>query len=122
MNAAAPAARSSPRISSDFRTAAVLARNLTKPDYIALLCGTIDDLPRAFAAIDADDRSLSLPARLRALPLPEHDVVSSSLPKADRDLVRTDVLRDRVLAEARSRAPRREVRGKTAQANRRLTP
>jgi hypothetical protein len=92
---------------------AVLARNLTKPDYVALLCGTLDDLPHAFAQLDALDRSSSLPARLRARTAAstsvdgeDGGVVSSSLPRADRVIVRTARLRERVLAEARSRAPR----------------
>ena len=95
--------------------AAVLARNLTQPDYVTLLCGTLEDLPRACAQLDAADRSRSLPARLRAaastgVSAEDTDIVSSSLPKADRDLVRTEAMRDRVLAEARSRAPRRPAR------------
>jgi hypothetical protein len=95
--------------------AAVLARNLTQPDYVTILCGTLEDLPRACAQLDAADRSRSLPARLRAaastaVGAEDTDIVSSSLPKADRDLVRTEAMRDCVLAEARSRAPRRLAR------------
>jgi hypothetical protein len=91
---------------------AVLARNLTKPDYVTVLCGTLEDLPHAFALLDATDRSKSLPARLRiadstAASGDQSDIVSSSLPRADRDLVRTDAMRDRVCAAARSRAPLR---------------
>jgi len=92
--------------------AAVLARNLTKPDYVTILCGTLDDLPHAFAQLDAVDRSRSLPARIRTaasttVGAQDSDIVSSSLPRADRDLVRTAAMQQRVLAEARSRAPRR---------------
>jgi hypothetical protein len=95
--------------------AAVLARNLTQPDYVTILCGTLADLPRACAQLDAADRSRSLPARLRAaaaiaVAAEETEIVSASLPKADRDLVRTEAMQDRVLAEARSRAPRRPAR------------
>jgi hypothetical protein len=89
---------------------AVLARNLTKPDYVTILCGTLDGLPHAFAELDATDRSRSLPARTRSTPsitVGGQDIVSSSLPRADRDLVRTPAMRERVLAESRSRAPRR---------------
>jgi hypothetical protein len=91
---------------------AVLARNLTKPDYVAILCGTLDDLPRAFAQLDAANRSRSLPARLRAAASvsvggQDSDIVSSSLPRADRDIVRMPAMRERVLFESRSRAPRR---------------
>lgn len=90
--------------------AAVLARNLTQPDYVTLLCGTLDDLPLAFAQLDAADRDRSLPARLRATALAhgdEAEIVSSSLPNADRHLVRLEPMRERLLAEARTRAPRR---------------
>jgi hypothetical protein len=91
---------------------AVLARNLTKPDYVAILCGTLDDLPRAFAQLDKADRSRSLPARIRTAASvtvggQDNDIVSSSLPRADRDIVRMPAMRERVLAESRSRAPRR---------------
>jgi hypothetical protein len=91
---------------------AVLTRNLTKPDYVTILCGTIDDLPHACAQLDAANRSQSLPARIRttasiAVGGQDTDIVSSSLPRADRDIVRTDAMRERVLAESRSRALRR---------------
>jgi hypothetical protein len=99
---------------------AVLARNLTKPDYVTILCGTLDNLPHAFAQLDAADRSRSLPARVRtsasiAVGGQASDIVSSSLPRADRDIVRTAAMQERVLAESRSRAPRRSASG-TAQA------
>jgi hypothetical protein len=100
---------------------AVLARNLTKPDYVTILCGTLDDLPHAFAQLDAVDRSLSLPARILTVASTtvsgqDSDIVSSSLPRADRDLVRTAAMQERVLAEARSRAPRRPVPLRAARA------
>jgi hypothetical protein len=91
---------------------AVLACNLTKSDYVSILCGSPDDLPHAFAQLDAVDRSRSLPTRIRTVASTtvggqDSDIVSSSLPRADRDLVRTAAMQERVLAEARSRAPRR---------------
>jgi len=89
--------------------AAVLARNLTKPDYVSILCGTLEKLPRAFAQLDVGDRSSSLSARLSAVDSGSVEVVSASLPRADRDLVRTEVMRIRVQTESRSRAPRRRV-------------
>ena len=101
--------------------AAVYVRNLERPDYVAIVCGTLDALPKAFAALDAADRSRSLPVRQAKKPQDPADIVSSSLPKADRDLVRTDEMRERVAAEARSRAPRLPVRANRS-GNRRLTP
>ena len=104
--------------------AAVLARNLDKPDYVSIVCGSLDDLHLAFARLDADDRSLSLPARLRAAAsdASDTDTVSAALPRADRDLVRIDAMRARVLAEARSRAPLRPADPMPKAGNRRLTP
>ena len=99
--------------------AAALARNLTKADYVTILCGTLDRLPHAFAQLDASDRDRSLPARLCATASAHPDqaeLVSSSLPKADRDLVRMETMRERVLAEAGSRAPQRLPRRRGRQA------
>ena len=92
--------------------AALLAFNLTRPDYVAIVCGHLDRLPRAFAELDAKDRQRSLPARTRATALEkadDPDIVSASLPTADRRIVRLDSMRNRILAAARSRAPRRLV-------------
>jgi len=86
---------------------AFLALNLEKQDYLDVVCGgKIELLPAAFAELDAGDRSRALPVRLKAIPRKDDaDIVSSSLPKPDRDLVRTPAWNERVLAEARSRAP-----------------
>lgn len=90
---------------------AFLALNLEKQDYLDVVCGgSIENLPAAFAKLDAGHRSQALPVRLKALPGKEYvDIVSSSLPKPDRDLVRTTAWTDRVLAEAKSRAPLRQA-------------
>ncbi len=85
--------------------AAPLAANLTKPDYVAILCNGLDQLPAAFAALDANHRQLALPARKRAEPAGAPDIVSASLPTADRGLIRSKDLRQWLLAAARSRAP-----------------
>jgi hypothetical protein len=87
--------------------AAALAFNLTRPDYVAILCGSIEQLPRAFAQLDAGNREKSLPARALPSSPDEHDVVSSSMPIEDRHIVRTDAMNDRLLTAARSRAPHR---------------
>jgi hypothetical protein len=81
--------------------AAALARNLTRPDYVAILSGALADLPGAFAELDA--------AGLVRVghPAPDTEIVSRSLPIADRDLVRTGEMFLRIDAAANSRAPRR---------------
>ena len=86
--------------------AAALAFNLTRPDYVEIVCGTLDQLPRAFARLDAADRTRSLPARTAAAPADDEDIVSRSMSAAERGLIRTEALDSRILAAARSRAPR----------------
>jgi len=89
--------------------AAALACNLTCSDYVAILCGTIEELPIAFARLDAERQE----ARRAGLPIPhsgeettEPEVLGASLPTADRRIVRLDSMKKRVERAARSRAPR----------------
>ena len=88
---------------------AVLARNLLRPDYVEIVCGTLDDLPRAFAELDAHRRQRASTSQLEGT-LDEGtdtpEVATASLPSPDRRLVRTPDLTTRFLAAARSRAPR----------------
>ncbi len=91
-----------------FPANALFATNLRDPDYVAILCQTLDQLPGAFAELDQDDRRAALPIRQRAV-IDEQpaDIVSSSLPTADRKFVRSKPLVARLLAAARSHTPRR---------------
>lgn len=91
--------------------AAALACNLNHADYVTIVCGTLDRLPRAFAQLDIDRHRETLAQPLSmsssAEPtVPLHDTVSSSLPTADRRYVRSKAMSRRVLAASRSRAPR----------------
>ena len=84
-------------------------------DYGVLVATNLfgDVISDAFAGLDAADRSMSLPARRRAAASrspASAEVISRSLPKADRDLVRTEAMQQRVAAEVRSRAPRSQPR------------
>ncbi len=88
--------------------AAALVPNLSSPDYVALLCGDLDRLPRAFAELDADKHHKTLaggPATASDADSPP-PLASASLPAADRSIVRSDAMRNRVMSAARSRAPR----------------
>ena len=90
--------------------AAALAANLRVSDYVAIVCGSLDQLPQAFAQLDASSRrrsSLVARAAARVANAADCDVVSASLPTADRNLIRTDDMHRRIHAAARSRAPRR---------------
>jgi hypothetical protein len=81
-------------------SAAALAVNLTRPDYVSIVCGgSLDQLPRAFARLDAGDRRHSLAARSTSGKR-VGEVESSSLNTTDRRLVRTKQLERYVLAAA----------------------
>ena len=77
--------------------AAALAMNLTHPDYVAIICGSLDRLPSAFADLDAADRSRSIAAGAT------HNtptVETASLSTRDKRIVRVPALNDRIAAAA----------------------
>ncbi len=89
--------------------AAALTRNLTRDDYVSVLCDTLDALPAAFAELDAERHQ----AKQYGLPAPQYrdgsvqeQVVGASLPTADRRIVRTEAMKKRLEQAARSRPPR----------------
>ncbi len=89
---------------------AALARNLEHEDYVSTVCGSLDQLPAAFADLDRHDRERKLDG-LPEEPLDEDlDVIlqlaSASLSPADRRVVRTEQMDQRIASAARSRAPR----------------
>jgi len=87
---------------------AALAENLRHPDYVSILCGSLDELPAAFARLDAQQRDAvraglpEVPVRRRAAP---DRTESASLPAPDRNIVRTEAMDRRIREAARSRAP-----------------
>jgi hypothetical protein len=90
---------------------AVLVYNLEHPDYVTLLCGSLDRLAEAFAHLDHDQRD----KHLKGLPPddPQQDLrsvlqlESASLSTADRRVIRTEEMDRRIAAAAKSRAPHR---------------
>lgn len=91
----------------DLPADAFLALNLEKQDYLDIVChGSIANLVEAFAELDKENRSSSLAVR-KAEETRQEDpaVVSASLQKNDRRIVRLDSWRERMRAEARSRSP-----------------
>jgi hypothetical protein len=81
--------------------AAALAKNLTYPDYVEIVCGTLDCLPRAFAQLDQENRRRSL-AATSARPASIPDIECASLNSADRRLVRTEGMDQRIMTAALS--------------------
>ncbi len=85
---------------------ATLAYNLNYEDYVAIVCRSLDKLPEAFAKLDCERKQRTLENRPQTdfasivnLPLTE----SASLPSADRRLIRTEQMRQRILSVAKSR-------------------
>jgi hypothetical protein len=99
-------------------SAAILACNLTHPDYVEILCGSLENLPRAFAELDAAPdrkRLINSPSTDTSLDVPtdvEADLVSASLPRVDRPALRTENFQRRIDAAASSRAPHYHPRSK----------
>lgn len=92
--------------------AAALAPNLNSPDYVRLLCGSLEGLPAAFAALDGArraDRLASVPGNEQPRPAASPEVATASLPRSDRPLVRKKTMKAFIDAAARSRAPRYAV-------------
>ena len=99
-------------LSSDFeylKPEAALAHNLLCSHYVEILCGSLERLPQAFAELDAETHRRLLtgvqPSALDSC-ADTQETACASLPKADQRLVRSEAMRNRVLAAARSRAPR----------------
>lgn len=78
--------------------AAALAANLKHADYVSIVCGSLDRLPEAFARLDGRAHSkvtspVSITGRFA-------DAETASLSSADRKLVRTDEMTQRVIDAA----------------------
>jgi len=99
-------------LSSDFehlQPEAALARNLLHSDYLEILCGSIEQLPQAFAELDSVRRQQNLlddqPIALQSSSDNLSKIIGTSLPKEDRQLVRSSTMKAKILAAARSRKP-----------------
>jgi sRNA-binding protein len=94
---------------------AALVRNLLRDDYVATVCGSLDDLPKAFAELDRQERQNRMNAQTRQDKDRQDEenlgavlqIASASLSSADRRVVRTEKMDRRIEAAAGSRAPRR---------------
>jgi hypothetical protein len=94
---------------NDLPAEALLVRNLEHADYVSIICGSIDRLPEAFAQLDQEERK----KKLRGEPLIETSnlgqvlqIATSSLSSADRKVVRSDRMGQKMSLAAKSRAPR----------------
>jgi hypothetical protein len=86
-----------------------LVQNFNLPDYVAIVCGSLEGLPRVFAEMDAAERRKSPPRPKAAKPedpVPQPAIETGSLPAIDRRLIRSEDMRRRIDAVLRSRPPR----------------
>jgi hypothetical protein len=86
-----------------------LVQNFNHSDYVAIVCGSLERLPRAFAEMDAAERSNRSrrprgPDRMALIQQPLL-IETGSLPTADRALIRSEAMRRRIDAVIRSRPP-----------------
>lgn len=81
---------------------AALARNLRHNDYVSVICGSIEELSKTFAQLDAEKRRQFQSGETHASVQPQlsPDIASASLPRADRRLVRIKGMKQRLLAAA----------------------
>ena len=78
---------------------ALSAVNLTRADYVEIVCGgSLDRLPAAFARLDAGNRSRSIAAAPPA-PIP---IETASLSSTDRRLIRIPAMTARIVAAAQA--------------------
>ena len=92
--------------------AAALVYNLNDADYVSIVCGSLDRLPKVFAQMDQEEQhkrqegmtSIEREDLERILQLS-----TSSLSTADRRIVRTDAMNQRIKKAANSRAPRLSI-------------
>jgi len=78
--------------------AAALAQNLDRLDYVEILCGSLANLPTAFARLDVVNRHRPSPAKQTGV-----NSETASLSTRDKRLVRIPALERRITAAALSR-------------------
>ena len=86
-----------------------LIQNFKCTDYVEIVCGSLDHLPRVFADMDATERRKSAgrpkttqPTLPNSMPMSE----TGSLPTLDRRLIRSEALRLRIDDIIWSKPPR----------------
>ena len=87
---------------------AALAYNLKCPDYVSIVCGSLDSLHEAFAKIDLDQAKTPISSnhgsKCESVPILPR-IETASLPSVDRKLIRTEQMHQRIVSAAKSRAP-----------------
>jgi hypothetical protein len=86
-----------------------LAYNLERPDYVKIVCGSLDRLPLSFAQLDMENGNRKKrwnPSQESESLMQELQLSTASLSTSDRQVVRTAQMNERIKRAASSRAPR----------------
>jgi hypothetical protein len=86
---------------------AALTLNLRRSDYVSIVCGSLEQLPKAFARLDSKRRSG--PQSLISTIARTNDPETASLSSADRKLVRAEEMTDKIIAAAQKGSRMRYV-------------
>ena len=87
---------------------AMLVSNLNHPDYVKIVCGSLDGLPEAFAKLDMQKSNSILEKQSTAVKINKRNerVETASLSNSDRSFIRKTLIEKNILAAASSRAPK----------------
>ena len=89
-----------------------MAYNLNDADYVSIVCGSLDKLPHAFVQLDQEEQRKRQEGLTSTGPEDLERVLqlsTSSLSTADRRIVRTDAMNQKIKKAAKSRAPRLSI-------------
>lgn len=104
--------------------AAALVYNLNCPDYVSIVCGSLDRLHGAFAKLDFEKRQKNLNHE-HSSKCGSHLIITqtetTSLPVDDRRLIRTDEMKQRIVSAAKARAPHFSLNSINRKSNRKMT-
>jgi len=78
-----------------------LVYNLEQDDYVKILCGSLDDLPSAFARLDREDRERNLRKLTHVVDVNVIEMLqisTSALSTADRRIIRTKAMDKMMIA------------------------
>jgi hypothetical protein len=86
--------------------AAALVYNLNRPDYVSIVCGSLESLHEGFAKLDSEKckKETKNNEQIKGAQLPNiPQTETASLPADDRRLIRTEQMKRRIVAAANGR-------------------
>jgi hypothetical protein len=104
--------------------AAALVYNVNHPDYVSIVCGSLECLHEAFAKLDFEKRQKNLNHE-QSIKCDSNPIITqtetAARPAGDRRLIRSDEMKRRIVSASRSRAPHFSPNSINRSANRKMT-